>query len=494
MKKTMRYKPASIFIPLIMLFAFLISCNTEPEYWKVKSTQQVISEFVASNEEYSEFNALLESTNISSLLAVRGPFTLFLPPNSAMQEYYQQKGIGSFLDLSADQQTELVMNHVISAQIETGDIGLGAIREVNGIGDYLVSEFEGADIIINKNSKIIKRDIRAANGVVHVVEKVLDPVKMNVYEVVKNNPSYSIFAKGLELTNIKDTLQIIDFPFGKKMARTRFTLFAVADSTFQRFGINSVDDLIHKYTSAPESITYMNNGFYRYIEYHCLAETYYLSNLELGEKLYPILSYDNNIVIRVDDDYKINPDDNGKYTGFVIGQSNNPAKNGTVHTINGLMPVIQPKPTRITWETTDHFDVKQLDAYGKTYDRFFDGQNTFANIKWEADYLLYYYKDHDAPTQINWDCLSTSGWWWVEVTTPKIMKGKYEITSYQWGGTNYAVYVDGVNTALIKSGDQTPGAIWAIVDWKKTEKHKIKIVTQSPGLLFWDYIVFTPTN
>jgi hypothetical protein len=48
------------------------------------------------------------------------------------------------------------MNHIIGGIIETGDIGLGAIREVNAIGDYIVSEFEGSDIILNKTAKSSK--------------------------------------------------------------------------------------------------------------------------------------------------------------------------------------------------------------------------------------------------------------------------------------------------------------------------------------------------
>ncbi len=481
---------------LILFALILFGCKQEPVLWKVDSTQQVISEYVESNEQFSEFSKMLESTGLNSLLAVRGPFTLFLPSDTEMKAYYTEKGVKSYTDFSEEVLKTLVLNHIIGSQIETGDIGLGAIRDVNAIGDYIVSEFHGADIFLNKNSKIIKRDILASNGVVHHIDKVLDPVTKNVYEVLAGNPSYSIFTEGIKRTNLKDTLQTISFLYGKKPARTRFTIFAVADSTFNRFGITSIDGLIAKYTNAPDSITYINNGFYRYMEYHCLANTYYLSDLKLATNLYPILSYDNNISITVDTDYKINLDVKTKeYTPFVIDQCNNPGKNGTVHTIAGLMPVIQPIPSVLTWETTDHFDMKQGDYFDKYYARWFDGQNTFKNIKWEGDYLLYYFKDHDTGKVLNDDCLSMSGWWWCEVTTPKIMKGKYKITSNLWSGQiNYAVYVDGVNTLLVKSSDPAETTVWAEVDWTTTATHTFKVVNTSPGLLFWDTIIFTPIN
>lgn len=481
---------------LVLIALVLFGCKEDPVLWKVNSTQQVITEYVESNEQFSEFSKILEATGLNSLLAVRGPFTLFLPSDDQMKAYYTLKGIKSYTDLSEEALMNLAKNHIIGSKIETGDIGLGAIREVNAIGDFIVSEFNGSDIILNKSSKIIKRDIQASNGVIHQIDKVLDPVTKSVFEVLESNPSYSIFTEGIKRTNLKDTLQVVNFMFGSKPARTRYTILAIADSTFNRFGITSINDLIAKYTNAPDSITYMNNGFYRYMEYHCLANTYYLSDLKLNTNLYPILSYDNNVSITVDTDYKLNLEVLKKqYTPFVIDQSNIPGKNGTVHTIAGLLPVIQPTPTALVWETTDHFDLKQGDYYDKYYARWFDGQNTFANIKWEGDYLLYYFKDHDTGKVLNDDCLSMSGWWWCEVTTPKIMKGKYKITSNLWSGQiNYAVYVDGVNTALIKSSDPAETTTWAEVDWTTTATHKFKVVATSPGLLFWDTIIFTPIN
>jgi len=378
--------------------------------------------------------------------------------------------------------------------MESGDFGLGAIRELNALGDFLVTEFEGADIIVNKESKIIDRDIPAANGIIHLTNKVIDPVTSSIYELIEGNPSFSLFAEGLKRTKLKDTLNLIDFPYGNKTARTRFTVLAVADTTFNRYGITNIDELISHFTDAPDSITYLENGFYRYMEYHCLGGTFYLNDLET--RVYPILSFDNNISIRVDDDYKLNyKTETETYTGFIIGESNYPAKNGTIHTIKDLLPVFEPDPTLIVHETTDYFDLKQGDYFGKYYMRWFDEKNTLQYIKWEGDYMLYYFKDHDTGPLLNDDCLSMSGWWWCEITTPKIMKGKYKLTANLWSGQiNYAVYVDGVNTALVKESDPAMSTSWGEFEWTKTERHTIKVVAQSPGLLFWDTVIFTPID
>lgn len=478
---------------LLLLVFFLNSCDEEPVEWDPKTENLVIAEYLSLNKEYSEFYGLLENTGISSIMAVRGPFTLFLPDNDAMNAYYEAEGISSYLDLTEQEQEDLAFNHIIDGEIKSGSIGLGALPSVNGNDDYLVSEFEEAYIIINKESMIIHRDIEMANGFIHKIDKVLKPVVRSVYQVLKDNDEYSIFTEGLEATGLKDTLDVISFPFGQTIARNRYTILAITDETFKQNEINSLDDLIAKYSNGSNDLTSKRNGFYRYMEYHCLAETKYLSDLGLGLKNYPVLSYDNYVSILVDEeDYKINRIAE-EYTSFVIEKSNVPAKNGTIHQINKLLPVSTPKPSTIEWEVTDHFDLKQGDYFGKTYRRFFDGENDLANVKWEGSFLLYYYKEQ--PGIRNSDLLCMQGWWWCEVTTPKIMKGKYRITSNVWSNyVDYEVYVDGVRTANIKRSDSPNDTSWGEFDWDETKSHKIKIVSTSSGNLFWDYITFTPTN
>ena len=75
----------------------------------------------------------------------------------------------------------------------------------------------------------------------------------------------------------------------------------------------------------------------------------------------------------------------------------------------------------------------------------------------------------------------------------EIMKGKYTLFSHLWQNQiDYAVYVDGVNTALIKKSDPTITTPWGEFDWTSTTTHKVKVVATSPGLLFWDRLIFEP--
>lgn len=486
-----------LFLMLILVNFLFVFCSEDAKLWEVKSQDQVAADYIKSHpEQFSEFAKLIDLTGLDALLRIRGPYTIMLPTDEAMQNYYKLKNVNSLNDFSPEFRSQLIRNHLITNEIATGDIGLGALRDTNAIGDYLVTEFRGSDIILNKASKIIKRDISTANGYIQVIDKVIDPLVNDIFVELSSNPSYKIFSEGLKVTGIKDTLQIISFPFGKRKARTRFTLLAVADSIYNRYGINNVNDLINWTGANPDSIKYIDNPFYRYIEYHCLNGSYFLSDFNSG--IYSILSHDNNVAMTVDNDYKINLNSStGKYTGFNIEESNYPAKNGAIHSIKGLLPVIDPEPAIIVFETTDYFDLQQGDYVGKYYMKWSDGQNTFEKIKFQGDYLLYYYKqNHGRSAILNYDCLSMLGFWWIEITTPKIMKGHYAVSANIWTGGEdlpiFDAYLDGVKVASINARISGTKMDFGEVNWTKTEEHKVKLVCTGWGTLFWDSVIFTP--
>jgi len=492
-----------VFLCLFLFSLLFTFCTDKTQLWKLKTTEQVASEYIANNpDQFSEFDKLMNLTGLEPLLSIRGPFTIMLPTNTAMLAYYKLKNVNSLTDFDAKTLQNLIRNHIITNQIATGDIGLGALRDTNAIGDYLVTEFQGSDIILNKTSKIIKRDIPIANGLIQVIDRVIDPLTKDVYSTIAADPSFKIFSDGLSLTGIKDTLMLISFKFGATTARTRFTLLAVADTTYQRYGINSVDDLI-TWTGATktDNLKFINNPFYRYMEYHCLNGSYFLSDLTTS--IYPILSHDNNVSFTIDTDYKINYNSKTKkYTAFNVPASNVPAKNGAVHTIADILPVTDPEPAVIIMETTDFFDMKQGDYFGKFYMKFGDGVHSFAKIHWVGDFMQYYYKPIQ-PENMHYDCLNMYGWWSLSVTFPKVMKGKYTMSIYQPGWTdvtNCICYLDGVKTPYTylgaKGGTGGNGGLqkMADVNFKTTEEHTVTLVDISYGGIWWDYVRFDPVK
>jgi len=491
MKQNINIKLVELSLAMLLFIGIMAACDPEVIEWKPKSDQKVISNFIADSSKYSEFNTMLVNTDLDAFLAIRGPYTLFLPNNDAMQAYYTNKNINGLSDIDIETQKQLIFNHILLAEINANDIGLGSIKEPNALLDKIATEFDGSDIVLNRVAKVVKRNIKASNGLIHEIDYVLEPLTNNVMDLLEANPDFSLFTEGIKITGISDTLETTEFEYNNKMARTYFTILAVPDTIFNRYGINSIDDMIEYFTDDRDNITDINNGFYQFIEYHCLDGAFFLSDFET--QLYPILSFNNNILVTIDKDYMLNfSKTDSSYTGFIIEHSNIPSRNGALHTLNDLLVVEDPEPVDIIFDVCEQFELMQGDYYRKYYMKFYDGENTFKNVKWEGDYLQYYFKDHDTFVGLsNDDCLQMIGFWWLEVTTPKVMKGKYSLTGHLLGERACDVYVDGVKVKYIRFEDdvRTP---WGDFEWSETTEHTIRLVAKSYSTVFWDTIELTP--
>lgn len=491
-------KTISKVIYFISLIVVIISgCKDEPELWDPKSDELQITEYITEHDSvYSEFKKVMDIGNMSSLLSTRGPFTLFLPDNEAMEAFYTKEGISSVDDLDSVYCRKLVLYHVTPGYISSTDVPVGALPEPNGLGDYLVSDHMEGYVYINKKSAVTDENIIVANGIIHRINNVIDIVTKNTIEVLEESESLTIFTEGLKHAGIDDTLKVISIPFGRIDVRTRYTILAVPDSVYAAVNINSVDDLIARFDDGEGALTEITNGFYKYMDYHCLEGAYYTSSI-IETTTYPTLSREG--LVNITDDYEINYDSNtDNYTGFILESSNINAKNGVIHIVDTILEEKELAPETIHFETTDFPDLRSLDCFRTEIRNFMDPENSFEKIKWKtAPYLQYYYKLGE-PCSYN-DCIvMAEGYWELEVTIPKIKKGKYEIwIRMKKGGNraNLAIYFDDRRKEeVIIMTDEFAYVEFYIFDvnWEKTTEHVVKLKTVTPGIVMFDWIEFRP--
>ncbi len=489
-----RYKTlvfCSLFIGI-----FFSYCSKNPDIGtRLNEDEPGIYEYLLSNpDQYSEFAKLIELTKSVDLLKGLKNLTYLLPDNEAMRQYYKEKKVNSLMDFTDAFRQSLLRNHIVPSIQKTPDIYLGALQDTNALGDYLRTEFIGSDIMLNKTSKITTQNLAVAGNCIHVIDQVLEPITKDIYTVISEDPAYSIFSEGLQLTGIKDTLQSITQSYRAKNVRTRFTLLAVADTTYNRLGIQDVNDLIVWCgESSTENLDSKEHPFYKYIEYHCLAGTFYL-NFFMDESNYNAISQVNSISMSVTNDYKINPDSvTNKYTGFHISESNIPAKNGVIHAVNNLLPI--PELQEFIFETTDYFEIKQGAFYRKDQMQWIDGQNSFSKIKFLSDRLEYFGVSSPSDGYLNGDYLNLPNFKWIEITTPVIPAGRYKVSSgirFKFVETfpSVLVYIDDKYTTDITTNQEIID--FGEVNWNVSGEHRIRISCPDGGTMSWDYLVFTP--
>jgi uncharacterized surface protein with fasciclin (FAS1) repeats len=123
-----------------------------------------------------QFNTLakaLQAAGLVDTLKGKGPFTVFAPTDEA----FAKLPAGTIDELLKPENKEKLVSiltyHVVSGAVSSKKVAtMKSAKTVNG-KDVSISA-EGGSVKIN-DAKVIKADIKASNGVIHVIDSVLMP-------------------------------------------------------------------------------------------------------------------------------------------------------------------------------------------------------------------------------------------------------------------------------------------------------------------------------
>ncbi len=131
-----------------------------------------ISEVLLTDERFSTLVAALKATDVFTELQGAGPFTLFAPAQDAFSSLPGPL-VGS-LFRGPEVWTRVLHYHIVSGKkLLAADFTDQQVEQTQE-GSTLVFSKQGSTILVGE-AKIIQTDIQAANGVIHVIDKVLVP-------------------------------------------------------------------------------------------------------------------------------------------------------------------------------------------------------------------------------------------------------------------------------------------------------------------------------
>jgi uncharacterized surface protein with fasciclin (FAS1) repeats len=125
------------------------------------------------NDQLSTLVQAVTAADLAPTLQGEGPFTVFAPTNEAFKALPQ----GTLDELLApdgkEQLTEILTYHVVEGEVMASDLSDGqVIKTVQG-GELRVS-IDGDEVKIG-DATVVQPDVDASNGVVHVIDTVLQP-------------------------------------------------------------------------------------------------------------------------------------------------------------------------------------------------------------------------------------------------------------------------------------------------------------------------------
>lgn len=143
--------------------ALATACATGPQPADIVST-------AARTPELSTLSRLISEAGLADTLRGSGPFTVFAPTNDAFKAVPAR----TMEQLAKDKAMlkSVLTYHVVAGKVMADQVKVGNAKTVQGAN---VALGKAASIVTVEDAMVVKADVAATNGVVHVIDRVMMP-------------------------------------------------------------------------------------------------------------------------------------------------------------------------------------------------------------------------------------------------------------------------------------------------------------------------------
>lgn len=431
-------------ISLILgIFGLVLYSCTEQKYAEETDTTVNILGYLKQNtEQFSEFIRILEITDNDVFIGTYGTYTFFAPTNDAVKTYLQENGFSSVEEVPLEDLEDLVRLHLIEEVVLTIDFTDGKIQYPTMLGQYLTtgakSEGGGTNVTVNKTSSIIEGNIEVGNGVIHVIDRVLDKAVKTLTEKIAEQENLSIFHDAIQATGWDVKL---DQPvtYDQDSIPSYLTVFAQTNQVFEEAGISSFADLKERYSQTGDP-TNAEDSLNLFVAYRVLPGLKYMADLVTTPA--HVTKAPNEIIsVKLKRDTIVLNEQTfqGVFErGVAVDRENSDitATNGVVHLVKEHFNVKLRFPTPVYFDPGDQPEIRRLASVFRrpgNSQSFSPGE--LQDVQWGGS-LPVTYTAHAAGSR---ESQTYNGDWfdilrlrpgassWIEFTTPVIVKGQYKV-------------------------------------------------------------------
>ena len=127
----------------------------------------------ASNDSFKTLTAALKAAGLAETLSGKGPFTVFAPTDAAFAALPQDALQELLKPENKDILVKILSYHVVPGNVASTDLKSGEVKTVEG-GPVNVQVDSAKGVTVN-DAKVVQPDIKASNGVIHAIDKVILP-------------------------------------------------------------------------------------------------------------------------------------------------------------------------------------------------------------------------------------------------------------------------------------------------------------------------------
>ncbi|NBD33247.1 MAG: fasciclin domain-containing protein [Cyanobacteria bacterium] len=120
---------------------------------------------------FETLTTAVQEAGLADTLKEEGPYTVFAPTDDAFAQLPEGTVSALLEPENQDKLTDILLYHVVAGEVTSDQIIDGELKTVGGESIYLSTD-EGVQV---NDANVVKADIAADNGVIHVVDQVLLP-------------------------------------------------------------------------------------------------------------------------------------------------------------------------------------------------------------------------------------------------------------------------------------------------------------------------------
>ena len=169
----MTTKVEGFFKLLIAAQFVLIAAQATAGHHEEKAASMDIVDTAVAAGQFKTLAAALQAADLVDTLKGDGPFTVFAPTDAAFAKLPAGTVETLLKPENRDQLVAILTYHVVPGKVKAADVvKLSEAKTVNGQDVDITVADNGVQI---NNANVIKVDIGASNGVIHVIDTVIIP-------------------------------------------------------------------------------------------------------------------------------------------------------------------------------------------------------------------------------------------------------------------------------------------------------------------------------
>lgn len=194
--------------------------------------QKEIVDTAVSAGSFKTLVAAIKAAGLVDILKAEGPFTVFAPSDEAFAKLPKEALADLLKPENKSKLQKILTYHVVAGKLTADQVvkqhGLKSVE-----GQQIDVTTKDGSVMID-GAKVLKTDITASNGVIHVIDTVIMPSEMDIVDLAASVDNFKTLVAAVKAAGLVETLK----------GEGPFTVFAPTDEAFEKLPKGTVEDLL----------------------------------------------------------------------------------------------------------------------------------------------------------------------------------------------------------------------------------------------------------